>query len=97
VTVSPRPALISPAFVGSYRGRIPPDELAFMQRHGRARMARLGYAADDVPMRLRQRLRYWLIAEPVNLARMFAWRVGEAAAYHAPGRFGRKLRAGMVR
>jgi hypothetical protein len=89
--------LISSEFVGTYRGRIPPAELAFLQQVARRRMVEHGYEADDVPMSRIARWRYRLVEFPLNAARMFAWRGREALAYRAPLVLGRRPRPGMLR
>ncbi|HET6380046.1 MAG TPA: sulfotransferase [candidate division Zixibacteria bacterium] len=89
--------LISPAFIGRYRGRVPPDELAFLERHTGRWMARLGYEPDPSSRAVRRRPGYWLRTEPSNLARMLAWRWREAAAHSLPRWLGRRIRSGMLR
>jgi hypothetical protein len=88
--------LISRAFIGAYRGRIPSGELAFMQDVARRRMAEYGYVADPIEMGRAQRWRYRLAERPLNLVRMGAWRMREAAAHRFPRLLGRRPRPGMV-
>jgi hypothetical protein len=82
-------ALISPAFIGGYRGRIAPRELAFMQGRLRAHMRAHGYQLDRIPFSLPERLRYALVDLPLNLARMHGWQRLEAVQHRLPGWFGR--------
>jgi hypothetical protein len=89
--------LISPAFIGGYRGRIQPRELAFMPGGLRSRMTAHGYRPDRIPMSSGERLRYLLVDLPLNMARMSAWRVLEAIQHRAPRWLGRTpIRAKLV-
>jgi hypothetical protein len=90
-------ALISPAFIGGYRGRIDVRELAFMQGRLGARMTRHGYALDALDLPTAARLRYALVDLPVNLVRMYAWEGLEAVQHRMPGLLGRNpVRAKLV-
>jgi hypothetical protein len=82
-------ALISPAFIGGYRGRIPSRELVFMQDRLASRMRTHGYAPDPVPLALPERIRYTLVDLPMNLLRMHGWERFEAVQHRLPGVFGR--------
>ncbi|HEY7736134.1 MAG TPA: sulfotransferase [Candidatus Limnocylindrales bacterium] len=82
-------ALISPAFIGGYRGRIEPRELLFMQDRLRSRMRTHGYAPDPVRLSPAERVRYTLLDLPLNLVRMHGWERLEAVQHRLPGVFGR--------
>jgi sulfotransferase family protein len=89
--------LISPAFIGGYRGRIQPRELAFMQGRLGKRMVAHGYRLDPIPMAVRERLHYLLLDLPLNLARMYGWQGLETIQHHAPRWLGRTpVRAKLV-
>ena len=92
----PAAPLITADFVGSYRGRIPVPELAFLQSVARSEMRSYGYTPDPIGMPAAERWRYRLIDLPLNLARMLVWRIRESVAYRAPRWLGRRPRAGMV-
>lgn len=82
-------ALISPAFIGGYRGRIEPRELIFMQDRLWRRMLTHGYTPDAVRLPLLERARYTLLDLPLNLVRMYGWERFEAVQNRLPGVFGR--------
>jgi hypothetical protein len=82
-------ALISPAFIGGYRGRISPRELAFMQGRLGRRMTSHGYRPDPIPMPAAERVWYTLVDLPLNLARMHGWQGLENVQHHLPAWFGR--------
>ncbi|HEX2142119.1 MAG TPA: sulfotransferase [Candidatus Limnocylindria bacterium] len=90
-------AIISPAFIGTYRGRIRADEQAFLERHSRRWMEWLGYGPEHGSRAVRRTPGYWLRTEPANVVRMLGWRWREAAAYRAPRWLGRRIRPGMLR
>jgi hypothetical protein len=65
---------VSTKSIGRYREVLRPEEIAFVEaRAGRA-MSRHGYALDDPAV---NRLRYRLVDDPVNRAKMLAWRMRE--------------------
>jgi len=81
--------VISTAFVGTYRGRIPPRELAFLEGRAGEPMRALGYPPDAVPLRGADRLRYALWDVPLNSVRLAIWHARQAAAMRFPRRAGR--------
>jgi hypothetical protein len=82
-------ALISPAFIGGYRGRIQPRELAFMQGRLGRRMRSHGYDLDEIRFAPAERLRYGLVDLPLNLIRMYVWQSLESIQHRVPRWFGR--------
>lgn len=88
--------LITPDFIGTYRGKVPLPELAFLQRVAGTEMRSHGYAPDPIGMPPAERWRYRLVDLPMNLARMLVWRVREGIAHRAPRWLGRRPRAGMT-
>jgi hypothetical protein len=90
-------ALISPAFVGGYRGRIPERELAFMQGRLGSRMRRHGYEIDEIRLSPMERLRYAAVDLPLNFVRMHTWQGLETVQHRAPRLFGRNpVRAKLI-
>ena len=88
-------SLLSEAFVGGHRGRIPAPELAFIQLHAGRGMRRHGYDTEPIPMDGRERLRFWVRDWPDQLARMIAWRAVEwgqqTVPRVVPRRFGTRM------
>jgi hypothetical protein len=87
--------LLSPSFIGGFRGRIAPRELAFIQSFAGRRMRRLGYVTEPTPMGARERAGL-LVDVPSQLGRMLAWRGAEELRVRFPTRFGRELDARMI-
>jgi hypothetical protein len=81
--------LLSEAYVGRYRGRVPPADLAFLQLHAGRRMAAFGYRADPIALSPADRARFVLRRWPSQAARMVAWRGMEELRARMPSRFGR--------
>jgi hypothetical protein len=93
--IQPGDSPLSEAFIGLYRGAIPPRELAFMQRFAGREMARYGYQLENLRFSTADRLR--LAADyPLNLARMIVWRGLEGLQQNLPGVFGRAPSANMI-
>ncbi len=86
---APDGPLISTAHVGSYRGRIPARELAFLEARAGALMRSFGYQPDRVTLRGVDRLRYATADVPLNLVRMAIWQARQAAAHRLPRFAGR--------
>ena len=87
--------LLSPSFIGGFRGRIPVRELAFIQSFAGRAMRRHGYVCEPTPMRARERAGQ-LLDVPNQLARALAWRGSEELRVRFPTRFGRALDARML-
>jgi hypothetical protein len=82
--------LISTRHIGDYRGRIPAEDVAFMQQQLRGSMRRLGYSLEPIQMTARQRLRYAIVAWPLEIVRMLGWMTLERFQHRAPGVLGRR-------
>jgi hypothetical protein len=76
--------LLSDAFVGRFRGRVDPDELAFLQVQLGRRMRRYGYTPEPVPMSPTERLWFAVIVWPAQATRMTAWQTLELARRRWP-------------
>jgi len=84
-----RDAVISTAFVGSYRGRIPPRELAFLERCAGRLMRELGYRPDGVRLTGADRILFLAWDVPLNALRFTVWQARQAAALRFPRIAGR--------
>ena len=83
-------SLLSTKFIGRFRQAIPKPEIAFMQAHAGRDMTAYGYELEPISFSLDQRLSFYCVAWPVNLARLVTWRTVEAIQHNFPARFGRK-------
>ena len=88
--------LLSERFIGRYRGRVPPAELAFLQLHAGREMRRLGYELEPVRPGPVGRLRFVVYEWPRQAARMSAWRGVEAVQRRFPRLVGRKPARRMI-
>jgi hypothetical protein len=82
--------LISAAFVGGYRERVPPREIAFMQWQAGTEMRSFGYPLEPVRLEPRAQLKLRLVDAPLDALRMWGWWVREALAYRFPRLLGRR-------
>jgi hypothetical protein len=80
---------LSEAYIGRFRGRVSPGELAFIQLHAGRRMAAFGYRPDELSLSFGERMRLALRDWPAQAARMTAWRAVEEMRRRAPARSGR--------
>ncbi|MFA9432473.1 sulfotransferase [Egicoccus sp. AB-alg2] len=80
----PQASLFSTTQLGRYRGRVPEAELAFIQRHAGALMQAYGYEADALGWTPAERLRFALVDQPDQLARLAAWRLVEELQQRFP-------------
>lgn len=76
--------LLAPRAVGGFRGRVPDDELAFLQLHLGRRMRALGYAPEPLSQDLGWWARFGVRSWPDQAARMAAWRVVEELQQRCP-------------
>jgi hypothetical protein len=67
------PGVISTKSIGRYRQVISNHEIAFIQIFAGRVMESLGYAKEPVQLSLRERLEFYAVVMPVNLARMLGW------------------------
>lgn len=81
--------LLSREFIGRFRGRLPPPELAFIQLHAGRLMRRYGYRPDELPLSASAWARFATLDWPGQLARMVAWRSLEALRQRFPAMFPR--------
>ena len=80
---------ISTNSIGRFRQVMSTSEIAFFQACAGRRMTAYHYQLDPVRFSLQDRLRFYTFDFPVNLARLWAWRLREAFQ----DRVGRKLPA----
>jgi hypothetical protein len=84
------PIELSTDVIGRFRGRVPPGELAFIQRYAGRMMQAHGYGSDELHLTVRQRLRFHTLDHPDHLARMLAWRAVEELQQRWPVVFPRR-------
>ncbi len=90
------PSPVSTDYIGRYRGVIASREIAFMQRYAGRDMLAFGYSLEPIEFSLPDRLHFYFVDWPVNVARMATWRAVEAIHHRFPGQIGRKPGARMV-
>jgi hypothetical protein len=88
--------LLSEAFIGRFRGRIPPRELAFMQLHAGRKMRALGYEPEPTPLGARDRALFVAYEWPRQFARLVAWRGTEELQERFPTRIKRVPGSRMI-
>ncbi len=81
--------LLTPAYIGRYRNRVPRDELAFLQLHLGRRMRAHGYAPDRGVLTSTERARFAVTSWPNQAARLLAWRGIEELQQRLPRWAGR--------
>jgi hypothetical protein len=79
---------LSDRFIGRFRGRVPPRELAFMQLHAGRRMRAHGYEPTPIDLAARDRLRFAAVDWPSQAGRMVAWRALSRLQHRLPATFG---------
>jgi hypothetical protein len=82
---------LTTAFVGSFRGRVGPRELAFLQLHTGGAMRAYGYHPDPVGLTPAQWARFAALDWPGQAARMVAWRAVEALGQRLPALAGQAV------
>ena len=87
---------LSDVYLGAYRGRVAPRELAFIQLHAGRSMRRHGYETERLGLSGAERVRFALTDWPDQAARMVAWWAIEDAHDRFPRRFGREPDARMI-
>lgn len=76
--------LLSKAFIGRFRGRVPRPELAFIQLHAGRLMRRNGYRPDQLGLSASEWARFATLGWPDQMVRMLAWRSSEALRQRFP-------------
>ena len=94
-TLPPGKSPVSMEYVGRFRGKIPPREIAFMQLHAGRKMQTYNYDLESLNFSWREQLNFAL-DWPSQLARMLAWQTIETVQQKLPGRFGRKPGRRMI-
>lgn len=87
---------LSADFIGRFRGRVPANEVAFIQLHAGRLMRANGYGSDRIELPPAGWARFWIADWPNQLARMLAWRGIEALQQRFPRVVGRKPAARMI-
>ena len=94
--VPPGESPLSDSFIGRYRGAIPAEEIAFMQRLARREMATFGYTPDELELSATSRLHLAVREYPLNAIRLVAWRSLETLQQRLPRSFGRRPDPRMI-
>ncbi len=94
--LEPGQSLVSPEYIGRFRGKIAPRELAFMQLHAGHKMWMYGYEREKLSFSFKDRLAFALCTWPNQVVRLGAWLTVEALQQHFPGRVGRKPGQRMI-
>jgi len=68
------PGVISTDSIGRYRQVLSQRQIAFMQEHAGQEMQEQGYEIDPIQFSLSDKLVFNVADQPLNLARMLAWR-----------------------
>ncbi len=72
------PGVISTNSIGRFRQILTKRQIAFIQEHAGQTMEAMGYDLDPVQFSVSDRLIYTFADQPLNVAKMFAWRAREA-------------------
>ncbi len=92
----PGGSLLSPRYIGQFHGRVPPEEVAFIQLHAARQMRELGYSLSGNLLGPLDRVRFAFLSWPDQVGRMVAWRAVEELQQRFPRRMGRKPGARMI-
>ncbi|HEX6230469.1 MAG TPA: sulfotransferase, partial [Actinomycetota bacterium] len=87
---------LSSAFIGRFRGTVPPREIAFIQLHAGRLMRAHGYRSDPLGLSASEWARFAVIDWPNQLCRMLAWRTVEALQQRFPTIVRRRPGARMI-
>lgn len=69
------PGAISTDSIGRYRQILSKSDIAFIDSHAGQEMSALGYEPESVDFDLNERLKFATVNRPLNISRMYAWRV----------------------
>jgi hypothetical protein len=92
----PTPTPVSSAFIGAFRGKVPVQELAFMQLHAGRQMRSYGYQLEPSGFTKAEWFRFAMTTWPDQFARMIAWRTVEACQQRFPRIVGRRPATKMI-
>jgi hypothetical protein len=92
----PVDGLLSSDFIGGFRERVPPREIAFIQLHAGRQMRAYSYRPDRLGLTGREWARFAVIDWPDHLARMVLWRGIETLQQRFPRIVGRRPGAKMI-
>jgi hypothetical protein len=95
-TLAPGQIPVSPAYIGGFRGKVPQQEIAFMQLHASRKMQAHGYQPDPINFSWQDRLKFTLTTWPNQAVRLGAWLTMETFQQHFPGWVGRKPGERMI-
>lgn len=75
---------VSDEFIGGFRGKVPPEEIAFIQLHAGREMRAHGYATQPSGLSKADWVRFATVVWPDRFARMVAWRTIEGLQQRFP-------------
>ena len=87
---------VSPDYIGGYKGKVSPREIAFMQIFAGRSMQEHGYKLEPHPQSLADILHFSVVEWPLNLVRMAAWWTVEGLQQTFPGYVRRKPGRRMI-
>lgn len=82
-------SLVSTKYIGRFRTGVPRREIAFMQAHAWREMVAYQYELEPLKFSLKERVLFYLVDWPSNLARMVAWHTLETVQHNFPVLMGR--------
>ena len=91
-----RESMLSPSFIGQYRGKLTKSDILFMQVHLGRDLRGYEYPIDDLRFTRGQRVRFLVADWPLNWIRMVTWRAVENIQHNYPGKVGRKPGSRMI-
>lgn len=95
-SLPPGESPVSPRYIGGFRGKIPPQEIAFMQLHAGRKMKTYGYQPDRLAFAAKDWLTFALTTWPSQAVRLTAWLTVELLQQHLPRLVGRKPGQRMI-
>ena len=87
--LAPGECPVSPAFIGTFRGKVRLQEIAFMQLHAGRKMRAYGYDPELLYFSGKDWLKFALGTWPNQFVRFGAWLTVELLQQHFPGVLGR--------
>lgn len=87
---------VSTKYIGQFRGKVPKQEIAFIQFQAGRKMRKYDYKLEVLDFSLKESLFFWLVGWPNQLIRMLAWRLVEATQQNFPSLLGRKPGKRMI-
>ncbi len=87
---------VSPEFIGAYKQKIAPREVAFMQLFAGRAMQRYGYTLESYQLSPADKVHFAAVEWPQNMAKMMAWWTAEGLQQTFPALIHRKPHSRMI-